>query len=176
MYKRMRDGRVWRYEASFYYDDSVTGKRKRHTEYAKTRQAALDAMKQARERLATGGPVRDSKVPLAQWLEHWRATTLAASDRKPATRALYATLCRRWLEPAPFGAIRLDKLRPSDIDGLLLELRSKTKPAPANDDGIEQPERRALSDSTIRSTYAVLRTALTARCVTDCSRGTRRPR
>ena len=35
-----------------------------------------------------------------------------------------------------------------------------TKTVVADDDGIEQPERRALSDSTIRSTYAVLRTAL----------------
>jgi integrase len=158
LYRRMRDGRVWRYEASFYYDDPTTGQRKRHTSYARTRQAALNAMKQARERLAAGGPIRDAKVPLAQWLAHWRETTLAASDRKPATKALYATLCRRWLEPAPFGANRVDKLRPSDIDGLLLALRAATKTAAGADS--EQPGRRALSDSTIRQIYTVLRAAL----------------
>jgi hypothetical protein len=142
LYKRMRDGKTFRYEASFYYTDTATGQRKRHTVYAKTRAAALDAMKQARERLAAGGPIRDAKVPLAQWLAHWRGTTLAASDRKPATKTLYATLCRRHIEPAPFGAIRLDELRPSDIDGWISTLRP------------------TLSSSTIRQTYTILRAAL----------------
>ena len=40
---------------------------------------------------------------------------------------LYANLSRKHLEPAPFGAIRLDKLKASDIDALLLAMRLKTK-------------------------------------------------
>ena len=64
---------------------------------------------------------------------------------------LYANLCRCHLEPAPFGAIRLDRLKPSDIDALVLVMRAKTKGDPA---------RRALSDSTIRQTYTVLRAGL----------------
>jgi integrase len=60
------------------------------------------------------------------------------------------------LEPAPFGAIPLHKLRPSDIDALVLAMRAKMKPAKIED---AEPL-RALSDSTIRQTYTVLRAAL----------------
>lgn len=86
----------------------------------------------------------------------WRATTLAASDRKESTQALYANLSRRHLEPEPFGAVRLDKLKPSDVDGLVLAMRAKTKPAKT--EGADPV--RALSDSTIRQTYTVLRAGL----------------
>jgi hypothetical protein len=55
-----------------------------------------------------------------------------------------------------FGAMRLDKLRPSDVEALVLAMRAKTKPA-AED--CAEPV-RALSDSTIRQTYTVLRSAL----------------
>ena len=63
---------------------------------------------------------------------------------------MYANLSRCHLEPAPFGAVRLDRLKPSDIDALVLALRSRTK-----DDGM-----RALSDSTIWQIYTVLRAGL----------------
>jgi hypothetical protein len=45
-------------------------------------------------------------------LAYYRA---AASDRKESTPVLNTNLCRKHLEPAPFGAISLDKLRPSDV-------------------------------------------------------------
>ena len=63
---------------------------------------------------------------------------------------LYANLSRKHLEPAPFGAIRLDLLKPTNIDALVLAMKAKTKT-----DGT-----RALSDSTLRSTYTVLRAGL----------------
>jgi integrase len=86
---------------------------------------------------------------------------LAASDRKESTRALYSLLSRRYLEPAPFGTIPLDRLRPSDVEALTLRLRAKTKPGRADPDSDTEPAPvRALSDSTIRSTYTVLRSAL----------------
>jgi integrase len=66
-----------------------------------------------------------------------------ASDRAASTRDLYARLIRSHLEPAPLGAISLDKLRPSDVERLILDLRSA-----------------GLSDSTIRLVYNVLRVAL----------------
>jgi hypothetical protein len=56
---------------------------------------------------------------------------------------MYAQLCRKHLEPAPFGAITLDRLRPTDIEALVLKLKD-----------------RELSDSTVRSVYTVLRLAL----------------
>jgi hypothetical protein len=63
---------------------------------------------------------------------------------------LCAVLCRCHLEPAPFGAIPLNKLKPSDVEALVLSTRAKTKT-----DGT-----RALSDSTIRQVDTVLRAGL----------------
>lgn len=58
---------------------------------------------------------------------------------------MYGTLCRRHLEGAPFGVIRLDRLRPSDIEALILALRG-----------------RGLSPSSVRQIYTVARAGLDA--------------
>lgn len=159
IYKRMRDGRVAGYVGALTYEDTG-GRTQRIRVYGPTRAAARDKLKQARERIENGAPARDATMPVGAWLAHWRATTLAASDRKQATKALYENLARLHLEPAPFGAIRLDKLKPSDIEKLVLSMRAKTKPGPKGVDGERGEPVRALSDSTIRSTYTVLRAAL----------------
>ena len=56
---------------------------------------------------------------------------------------LYGNLCRQHLEPAPFGALPLDRLRPTNIEALVLSKRAKTQ-----------------SDSTIRKVYMVPRAGL----------------
>ncbi|GJF17719.1 site-specific integrase [Mycolicibacterium cyprinidarum] len=154
IYKRMRDGKLLRYEGAISYEGD-DGRTARHTVYGRTRQDVRDKLKQARDRLEAGGPVRDASRTVGDWLAHWRATALAASDRKESTRELYANLSRRHLEAEPFGSIRLDKLKPSDIDGLVLAMRAKTKPGKGEGGPV-----RALSDSTIRQTYTVLRAGL----------------
>ncbi len=113
-------------------------------------------MKAARDRLDAGAPIRDASRTVGDWLAHWRATSLAVSDRKESTRALYGALCRKHLEPAPFGAVPLDKLRPTDVEALVLAMRAQTKPGAAED----AVPVRALSDSTIRQVYTVLRAGL----------------
>jgi integrase len=142
VWKRTRDGKVVRYEGAITYtgDD---GKTKRHTVYGRTRADVRDKLKQARERLDSGAPVRDATRTVGDWLAHWRATSLAVSDRSLSTRTLYASLCRKHLEPAPFGAITLDRPRPSDVEALVLAMRAKE-----------------LSDSTVRQIYTVLRAGL----------------
>jgi integrase len=132
-----------RWEARLSYLDNLTGKRKRVSVYGATQKAARDELKKVRDRIANDAPVRDAKMAVSDWLAQWRTTTLAVSDRKDTTRALYATLCQKHLEPPTFGAITLDRLRPTDVEALILDLREK-----------------GLSDSTIRSIYTVLRTAL----------------
>jgi len=139
------------------YVDPDTGQRKRVAFYAPTQREVKKKMKDARDRIDEGKPPKDATTTLADWLAHWRATTLAVSDRKESTRVLYDNLSRKHLEPAPFGAIGLDKLRPSDIEKLILDLRAQTRTRGRGDDAETV---RALSDSTIRSVYTVLRTAL----------------
>jgi integrase len=125
------------------YTDPITGRAQRIGFYGKTAAEVRAKLTAARARLADAAPPKDATRTVAVWLSHWRATVLAASDRKPATRELYAALCRVHLEAAPFGAITLDRLRPSDITGLILALKAK-----------------GLADSSVRSIYTVLRAAL----------------
>ncbi len=131
------------WEARFSYLDPDTGARRRISFYGPSAKAVRDKLKAARERLDAGAPVKDATRSVGDWLAHWRATTLAVSDRKESTRVLYANLCRKHLEPAPFGAIPLDRLRPTNIEALVLAMRAKS-----------------LSDSTIRQTYTILRAGL----------------
>jgi integrase len=159
IYKRMRDGRHVGYIGAISYTDD-TGQPKRHMVYGKTRTDVRDKMKRVRERLDNGTAVKDSRRTLADWLAYWRVTTLAASDRKESTRELYANLCRRHLEREPFGAIRLDKLKPSDVEALVLAMRAKTKPGKRTEKNLNPEPVRALSDATIRQTYTVLRAGL----------------
>lgn len=160
IYKRIRGGVQTGYIGAVSYTDDATGKAKRHMVYGKTRREVADKMKAVRERLDSGAAVKDSKRSMADWLAHWRATTLAASDRKASTKELYANLSRRHLEVDPFGSIRLDKLKPSDVEGLVLALRAKVKPAKATEAEPNPSPVRALSDSTVRQIYTVLRAGL----------------
>ncbi|MBN7304334.1 tyrosine-type recombinase/integrase [Mycobacteroides abscessus subsp. bolletii] len=135
------------------YVDQETGARRRLAVYGKTKAETRTKIKAAQERLDAGSPVKDATRSVGDWLAQWRDTALAASDRKESTRALYANLSRKHLEGGPFGAITLDKLKPSDIDTLVLALRAQTKVR--GDEKI-----RRLSDSTVRQVYTVLRAAL----------------
>ena len=75
-------------------------------------------------------------------LEDWITKSLAASDRKQATKDLYATLARTHLVPT-VGTIPLGRLRPSDVEALVVTKRDA-----------------GLSASTVRTIYTVLRAAL----------------
>ncbi len=143
--------------------------------YGKTRTDVRDKMKRVRERLDAGTAVKDSKRTLADWLAHWRGTTLVASDRKESTRELYANLCRRHLEPKPFGAIRLDKLKPSDIEALVLAMRAKTKPGKRTDKNLNPEPVRALPMRRSGRPTQFCGPVSTVRCATGCWPRTRLP-
>lgn len=152
IYKRTRNGKMIGYAGALtYLDESETSKR--HTVYGRTRAEVREKLKAARDRLDAGAPVRDASRTVGDWMRQWRTTTLAASDRKESTRDLYSNLSRRHLEAEPFGTTRLDRLKPSDIETLILSMRAQTKVR-----GGETV--RALSDSTIRQVYTVLRAGL----------------
>lgn len=96
-------------------------------------------------------PARDT---VANWSRHWRETTLAASDHKLQTKNQYAQLAAVHIERSPLLAdLKLKSLKPSHVEGWLVELRRKT-PANARD------RSRKLSDSTIRTCYTVLRSQM----------------
>lgn len=149
-----------RWEARLSYVDPNSGERKRASVYASTQKGLLAEMDKMQDRLDQGKPPKDATATVSSWLKHWRETTLAASDRKAATQELYANLSRKHLEAEPFGAIRLDRLKPSDIERLILNWRRQTRGGKATEVDPTPKPVRAMSDSTIRSSYAVLRQAL----------------
>src|SRR5215204_5003687 len=77
------------------------------------------------------------------FVEDWIRKALRASGRKPSTQENYSIIARTHLTPAPFGALTLDRLRPSDVEALLVAKREA-----------------GLSDSTVRLIYTVCRAML----------------
>jgi integrase len=121
----------------------AAGKRRRHVVYGGLRREVVAKLEEARSRLTADEPVKDARVTVAMFVADWIHKALPASGRKPTTQANYAIIAKTHLVPAPFGALTLDKLRPSDIEALL----------------VEKPN-RGLSDSTVRLIYTVCRTVL----------------
>jgi integrase len=154
---RRRPNGTWEVRLSYVDGD---GTLKRVSVYGKTQREARDKAKAVRDRVDNGAPANDDKMPLAAWMARWRETTLAASDRKEATRSLYASLSRKHIESGVIGPVPLARLRPSDIEGLILSMRSQTTPGKRTEANPNPEPVRALSDSTIRSTYTVLRLGL----------------
>lgn len=138
IYQR-KDG-LWAGELSYRAPDGAS---KRRTVYGKTQKEALGKLREARRRLDAGAPVKDAKVTVAAYVEHWIATSLAASDRKESTKELYSGLARTHLKPAPLGEVTLDRLRASDVEAFVHAKRQEGK-----------------APSTVRQVYTVLRAVL----------------
>jgi integrase len=122
---RRKDGR---WESALAYTDEA-GDRQRRRFYGRTKAEVRSKLDEARRRLHDGDPVKDATVTVAAWVESWIGAALAASNRKISTRENYATLARTHLVPAPFGSIRLDRLKPSDVESLLVAKRAAGKSA-----------------------------------------------
>ncbi len=135
---RRADGK---WSAALSYKD-VHGQSKRRTLYGRTQAEVRAKLREARERVEAGAPVKDASVTLTAWLEDWTAKALEVSDRKRATKDLYATVARKHLAPT-LGHLPLERLRPSDVEALIVSRRAA-----------------GLSASTVRTIYTVLRSAL----------------
>ena len=105
IYKWFKDGKPSGYKGALSYKRRARPT-KRYVAYGRTRKDVKDKLDKARERLTAGAPAKDAKTTVGDWLAHWRTPGLAASDRKASTKALYANLTRKHLEPAPFGGSR----------------------------------------------------------------------
>lgn len=139
LYRRKSDGK-W-VGALSYVDDE--GRQRRRIVYANTQNEARAKLRAGAERLAAGAPVKDARVKVGAFVEDWICKGLAASTRKASTQEGYAIIARTHLVPAPFGDIPLDRLRPSDVEALLLVKRRVGKSA-----------------STVRTIHSVCRAAL----------------
>lgn len=130
------------------------GERKRLSVYGATQREARAKLREARDRLDAGKPARDAKVTVGVWCEQWIATTLAASSRRASTKELSASLLRSHVIGTALGSKALDRLRPSDVDGWIIALRTAER---TRKDGTVV---RALADSSIARVLRVLRVCL----------------
>jgi integrase len=130
-----------RWEARLSYVDAE-GRSRRVSFYGATADDVREQMKTGRDRVDAEAPVRDSTQRLGDYLEHWITDVLEVSDRAAATKSLYRRLARTHVIPA-LGSRPLGNLLKSDIEGLLGKMK-----------------RKGLSQSTLKSTYIVLRLAL----------------
>jgi site-specific recombinase XerD len=110
--------------------------------YGQLRREVVAKLDEARQRLAADEPVKDARITVATFVD-WTRKSLPASGRKPTTQANYSTIARTHLPSPPFGELTLDKLRPSDIEALLIAKREA-----------------GLSDSTRQLIYTVCRAML----------------
>lgn len=118
------------------------------TRKAVSGKTADEARQRAREilrRLNEGLPARDSGRLVEAFTEAWIDSTLAHSDRKGSTKSMYATVARKHIVGSKLGAMPLNKVQPSHVEGWLAGLRGK-----------------GLSDSTVRSAYTILRSIFEA--------------
>ncbi len=135
---RRTDGR---WTAAITFVDPA-GRTQRRVVYGRTQTEVRRKLADARQRLDAGEPVKDATMSVAELIDDWIAKSLAASDRRQATKDLYASIARTHLVPT-LGTVRLDKLRPSDVEALIAAKRAQ-----------------GLAPSTVRTIYTVLRAAL----------------
>jgi integrase len=119
------------------------GEAARHTIYGDTPQEARDKAAEIRKRVEGGQPARDRRQTVAAFAQHWIDTSLQASERKRTTKVMYAGVTRTHVLDSSIGRLTLDRVRPSHVEGWVVELR-----------------RNGLAESTIRSAYTILRAVL----------------
>lgn len=137
--RRRTDGR-WQINLRV-TDDA--GRCRRFTVYGRTAPEARAEAAEIRRRVESGQPARDRKQTLADYTLHWIETSLQASERKQNTKVMYAGVAKTHILGSTLGRLTLDKVRPSHIEGWVVELR-----------------RKGLAESTIRSAYTILRAIL----------------
>lgn len=148
-----------RWEARYRYVDPLTGESRRASAYGRTSKEARAEMGKALDRVAEGAPVKDSSTTVKVWVEHWIATSLVASGRKESTKELYRVLSSH-LTCGALGKKRLDRLRASDVEALIVELRAKTGRRRVGHDEDGNPTFAAMSASTIQRIFVLLRLTL----------------
>jgi integrase len=147
-----------RWEARYTYEDSITGQIKRGSSYADSAKDARDAMRESLARAEQGAPVRDASITVAAWVEHWLNTSLMASSRKESTKELYRSLSSH-LVADPFGGKRLDRLKPTDVELLIVDMRQRPgRQASSKVKG--KAGHSTLSPATIQRVFVLLRLIL----------------
>lgn len=122
--------------------DPGTGRQKQRSVSGKTQKEVAQKLRQLSVEVDNGTYQEPSKMTVGQWLDTW--ADLYLGDVKPRTGDLYKRTIRLYLKPA-FGAVKLENLKPMDVQCLYTALQGREKP---------------LTPKTIRNVHGVLHKAL----------------
>ena len=106
----------------------VDGRRRRKYVYARTEVEAIAKRDELRRQLALGVDLTAPPRTVAAWLAEWLADIKAHDGTRASTLRRYGEVVRTHLVPA-LGRVKLDKLRPRDVQQLLAALRGNLAPA-----------------------------------------------
>lgn len=113
-----------RWEVRIRFLDPLTSKPKRVSVYGATKTEVREKARAALDRIRGGVRAVDSQMSLNAWIDYWLATTMRASSNRESTRATSAYILKSdRLSNSRTGQTPLAKLRPSTIDGWIVELR-----------------------------------------------------
>jgi integrase len=122
------EGTIYRNKERDRFEGQVTvgikpdGKPIRRKVSGRTKAEVVKRMTEVRER-CTHGPGLPSDVTVADWLGYWVSVVLPTADIASSTRESYEDLCAWYLIPR-LGRIRLVKLSPADVRGMLASMNS----------------------------------------------------
>jgi integrase len=116
---------TWEAKISLGYDGD--GKRKRKTVYGRTQSEVREKVETLKQQVASG-TYTDVKLTLAVYLERWLGEK--ARTVKPSTLEQYQLCVNRCINPR-VGSIKLDKLTPLQVQGLVSEIQDASGTARA---------------------------------------------
>jgi integrase len=111
-----------RFEGQVTVGIKADGKPIRRKVSGRTKAEVVKRMAEVRER-CTHGPGLPSDVTVADWLGYWVSVVLPTADIASSTRESYEDLCTWYLIPR-LGRIRLVKLSPADVRGMLVSMNA----------------------------------------------------
>jgi integrase len=136
----IKGGKTWSY--LFDLDRAPNGRRRqRWGSGFRTKKEAELALARAIHQAETGIPLSSNRLTVGEYLERWLGDVVAVRNR-PRTLEAYGTIVRLHLVPA-LGTIRLQKLAPEDVAGVVASLIASGR-----------------TTNTARHVYAVLSKAL----------------
>lgn len=113
-----------RWIVRLYVRNEVSGKLVRHRRYAKDKASAERKLQDLRNEAESGKVKTRSQtasMTVAEYVEHWRDSTLAASDRAAATKKMYERAIDFYILPSLDGE-RLETFNASQADAWLIRL------------------------------------------------------
>jgi integrase len=117
--RQRADGR-WEARLSLGWRD---GKRQRHSVYGTTQAEVLDELIEARQKHKKGMPIASSGQTVGDFLIHWLEDS-ARPRIRPRTYDRFSELIRLHIGPA-LGTVRLEKLTPAHVQGLMTQKRKE---------------------------------------------------